>query len=228
MKKTILLITMVILLTISCKNDKKGGETKESETPTEVVSEKDGKIVEEAKEAVHKFNKETFNFSITGYGAKDKSYVVTDIVFKKFEVNSSNNQLLGTKLSLTPDSIDTSKNLNNGQGGEWPAEFAAIRNGNIINSFFNNLTVKEDVKAEITRVNEANVDLKITLNGISKIVKMDYTVDESGVLLAIGKMDILDFNANEAFKSFSSVCNVAFHQGKTWSEIGLKFTVNVK
>lgn len=223
--KGILFMAFIMLLTISCKNDKKDDASKEVETPTEVIPEKEEEVETESSAIAHKFNKETFNFSITGYGAKDKSYAVSDIVFKKFVVNSPKDQLLGAILSLDPNSIDTSRNLNNGQGGEWPVAFAEVRNGNIINGFFNNLTVKENVTAEIISVDEAYIDLKVTLNGVSKTIKMAYIVDVEDLLSATGKIDVLDFNTRDAFKKFSELCSVAFHQGKTWSEIGLKFTV---
>lgn len=221
---------MLLIVNLSCKNDKKEDNNQKSETATEVVTEKQEaeKIKIESSTDVIKFNKESFNFSVTGYGANDKSYVVSDIVFKKFEVNSPNNELLGTTLSLDPNSIDTSKNMNNGHGAKWPANFAAVRNDNIINGFFNNLKVKGNVSVAITAVNSGSIDLKVTLNGVSKTVKMEYTTDKTDVLTAIGKLDILDFSASDAFKKFSEICNVAFHQGKTWSEIGLKFSVKTK
>ncbi len=229
LNKLILFMAFIMLLTVSCKNDKKDDTSKETETPTEIIPEKEKEENDEtvSSAVVHKFNKETFNFSITAYGAEDKSYIVSDIVFKKFEVNSPDNHLLGTTLSLDPNSIDTSINMNNGQGGEWPAAFAEIRNGNIINGFFNNLSVKENITAKIISVNKEEIDLKVTLNGVSKVVKMNYTKNEEGLLTAIGKMDVLDFSTNDAFKKFSELCTVAFHQGKTWSEIELKFTVKV-
>ena len=227
MKNTILVIVFISLFTFSCKGDKKADKTET--TKTEVKTEVKKDVVKEVKpnEVSYTFNKDAFTFNVTGYGAKDKSYVVSNITFKKFDIKSKG-QLLGTTLSFDPLSIDTSKDMNNGQGGEWPAAFAAVRNGNITNGFFNNLAKKGNVTAEVVAVNAKDVDVKVTLNGVSKTVKMVYSIDDKGMLSAKGKIDLLDFSASDAFKKFEEVCTAAFHQGKTWSEIGLNFTLKTK
>ncbi len=223
MKNSILVLVSISLFAISCKSDKK---TDKEVNKTETVKTEAVKETKSDTKSIN-FNKESFNFSVTGYGAKDKSYIVSAITFKKFDVTSKGN-LLGTKVSIDPLSVDTSKDLNNGLGDNWPAAFAAVRNGNIINGFFNNLKTKGNVTTEIIAVGTKNLNLKVTMNGVSKVVKLDYSINTDGLLTAKGKLDIVDFNANDAFKKFAELCTVAFHQGKSWSEISLEFSVKTK
>lgn len=217
MKKLNLLITIIfsIVVLVSCKEVKEG--KKDTITP---------KIEKSSSGKDFTFDKSSFKFSITGYGAKDKSYVVDGIVFKKYKVSSVNNKLQGAEISIDPTSIDTSFNLNNGQGGKWPESFASIRNGNVINGFFNNLDVKGNVIAKVVNVTTKEVVLEVSLNGVKKIVHLNYSI-EGAKLIAKGKIDVLDFNASNAFKQFSAICTNAFHQGKTWSEIGLAFEMKI-
>ncbi len=63
--------------------------------------------------------------------------------------------------------------------------------------------------------------------GHQKRFEMAYAVNNKGVLTAKGKLDVLDFNTSNAFEQFGKLCTVAFHQGKTWSEVGLQFSVAV-
>lgn len=221
MKKSIVFLSAIMAFA-SCGSN----ESKESASETE-----DSPKVEEAQKeenkAALKFDKSSFNFSITGYGGENKSYVVSQIIFKEFEVTSAENLLLGTRLTFNPGSVDTSKDLNNGTGGDWPAAFAEVRNGNIINGFVNNMAEKEAVIAEIASIGDKNIELQVTINGVTKKIEMTYTVTD-GLLLAKGELDVLDFNTNEAFESFGKLCTTAFHQGKTWSEVGLQFSVVVK
>ncbi len=222
MKKTILFLSAVMAFA-SCGSDAKKENTTEAEKTSKVEEAKK----EEATGPL-KFDKSSFNFSITGYGGENKSYVVSQIVFKEFEVTSSENLLLGTSLSFNPGSIDTSKEMGNGTGGEWPAAFAEIRNGNIVNGFVNHMAEKESVLAEITSISDDKIELKATINGVSKVIEMTYTVNADGILSAKGELDVLDFNTSEAFESFGKLCTAAFHQGTTWSEVGLAFSVAVK
>lgn len=68
--------------------------------------------------------------------------------------------------------------------------------------------------------------VEITMNGVTKTVSMNYVFDE-GVMKANGVIDILDFSANNALSSINKAC-YDLHEGKTWSDVAIGFTTNVK
>lgn len=231
MKNSIFVLAFAMLFSMGCGNEQKNDNATDTDSlaTTDVVSDATNEIEAHSDTSISAltFDEESFRFSIIGYGAKDKSYVVSGMTFKEYEVTSPEKHLIGTTLSFDPSSIDTSEDMNNGLGGEWDATFAGIRNTNIITGFINNMAEKETVTAEITSVGQIDLELEVTINGVSKDIEMSYTVDEEGLLSATGKIDVLDFNTKDAFEKLGQLCTLAFHQGKTWSEVGLEFTVRV-
>lgn len=181
---------------------------------------------EEAGNAAYNFDEESFTFGFTGYGAKDKSYVITGITFKEFTVDSPDNKLDGTSIEVKLGSVDSSVDKNNGQGGEWSDIMISARDENIATGFIDNLVQKETATAKVVGVDASKIDLEVTLNGVTKIVEMPYTVTD-GVLTAKGSTDVVEYNGSEAFEKFASVCS-AFHYGKSWSDIEFTFSVNVQ
>lgn len=169
---------------------------------------------------------EGFGMSFTAYGAPDKTYIVKDNIFKDYTLTSESGLLKGASIELNTASLDTSATKNNGSGGEWPAAFIPMRDNNVINYFFNKFKHSPNkIVATISAVNEDSLNLDVTMNGVSKTLPMSFTV-ENGNLVAQGKLEILDF-APKAFKSLAAMCG-GFHQGKSWSDIDLKFHVPVE
>lgn len=169
--------------------------------------------------------KEGFAYSFTAYGAKDKSYVVSENTFTKYELASESGKLMGAGITINTNSLDTSKDLNNGGGGQWPASLAAVRNGNVINGLFNNFSNPGKISGKISSIDAESISLDLTMNGETKTIPMSYSVT-NGKLSAEGTLDILDFNGAEAFKKFAKICR-SWHKGKSWSDVKIEFSVPV-
>ena len=163
------------------------------------------------------------HYDFTFYGASDKSYVVTKNTFKKATATFPGEKILNSTLSIDAFSIDTSADMSNGKA-KWPAAMAKIRDNNIINNFFKKFAKdagKIDVK--IVKVEASSMDLEFKMNGVTKIIPFTYKTT-NGMIQASGKLDVLAFNTNAAWKQFSAVCK-GFHKGKSWSEIDVNFQV---
>ncbi|MBU1658235.1 YceI family protein [bacterium] len=66
----------------------------------------------------------------------------------------------------------------------------------------------------------------ISMNGVTKNISMQYSFD-GGIMQAEGVIDILDFSAGKALSSINEAC-YDLHEGKTWSDVTIGFTTNVK
>ena len=156
----------------------------------------------------------------TFYGAKDKSYVVTKNTFKTIKITGD--KLEGATAEIDLMSVDTSADLNNG-AGKWPAAMMKVRDMNTVNGLFKKMT-KGDGKAtaKVTKVEKDSIDVEITMNGVTKTVKMATKADDKGTV-ATGKLDIVKF-APDAFKNFAKLC-AGFHKGFSHSEIDLVLTL---
>ena len=226
MHKISFILAISVFLLAACSGGSKK-EQKSTEIPEPKIEDKKVTSGSQSSElAQFAFDETSFKFSFTGFGAKDKSYRVTGITFNEFSVNSPANKLKGTTLNVKLASIDTKADMNNGLGSNWPDAMAPVRNNNIIMAFINNLNEKETAKAKVIEIHDSILDLEVTLNGVTKIVEMKYLV-ENGMLTAQGTTDVADYNAGEAFKKLAALCSVAFHHGKSWSDIELTFSVNV-
>ncbi|WP_420554120.1 hypothetical protein [Neptuniibacter marinus] len=117
-------------------------------------------------------NKDEFAFSFTAYGAKDKSYAVTNNTFTKYELSSESGKLLNAAIDIDATSLDTSSDLNNGQGGLWPESMASVRNNNVVTGLFNNFVNPGKVMAKIGALDASVVGLDVTMNGETNRVPM--------------------------------------------------------
>ena len=146
--------------------------------------------------------------------------------FKEVEFNFANTSgsvakiLMNSTAKINLNSIDTNKN--------------AIRDNNVKNKFFANLTSQE-VSAKIVSVsgnNEAGqIAISLNLNGVEKNVTLKYEVKD-GKLTATGEIDLVEgnlFNTAEAFEKFASEPVIqGLHGKKSWSDIQIGFEVPVK
>lgn len=172
-------------------------------------------------------DKTGFDFSFTAFGAPDKSYVVSGNRFTEYELASESGKLLNATIAIDAQSLDTSHDLSNGMGGEWPDSIPPVRNGNVVTNLFMNFANPGKIDAKIAQIDANKLDLAVTMNGETRTVPMDYEVVD-GQLTAKGTLDILEFNASEAFKKFEAVCTTIWHKGKTWSTVDITFTVPVE
>ena len=231
MRKLSLLMMVVAFIFAGCSgaSEQKAEPEQKVESEQKAGSEQETEEAsgEEAESKAYSFDKDSFAFSFTAYGAKDKSYSIAGITFKDFTVNSPDNKLTGTTLEVKLGSVDSSADKNNGKGGDWPDMILPTRDENIVKGFVDNLAKKETATAKVVGVDDAKVDLEVTLNGVTKVVEMPYTITD-GVLTAKGSTDVLDYNASKAFEEFANLCTAAWHYGKSWSDIELTFSVNVE
>ncbi|MCC7441048.1 MAG: YceI family protein [Bdellovibrionales bacterium] len=70
------------------------------------------------------------------------------------------------------------------------------------------------------------VQMKLSMNGRTRVIPMDSQVSSEGVLELTGKLDILEFGGKAAFEQLKAACE-ALHTGSdgksvTWSEVGLR------
>lgn len=170
---------------------------------------------------------DAFKLGLTGFGFPDKSYDVKDIVFTDYQINAENNQLLNGEIAINGQSIDTTADKRNwDRNGEWPDATLQMRNSNIANGLFKNFADEGKILAKVTAISADVLDLEVTMNGVSQTVKVPYTI-EAGVLTAKGTLDMADFNTSEALKTFAALCTMAWHRGKTWTDVAFYFTVPV-
>lgn len=171
-------------------------------------------------------DKSGFDVRFTAYGAPDKSYAVSKNTFGSYELASASGKLLGATIEIDATTLDTTHDLNNGLGGEWPVSIPPIRNLNVVNGLFNNFADPGKIYGEITAINSDQIDVALTMNEVTNTIPMTYTIAD-GVLSAEGKVDIVDFDGAEAFKQFEAICTAAWHQGKSWTEVDISFSVPV-
>ncbi|MRI58176.1 MAG: hypothetical protein C6H99_01570 [Epsilonproteobacteria bacterium] len=91
-------------------------------------------------------------------------------------------------------------------------------------AFFSKL--KGDIKAKIVHVDKKRMDVQITLNGQTKTIPFTYEKEE-GSIEAHGVIDIFDFSGSKALQSINKAC-YDLHQGKTWNDVELSFTIDTK
>lgn len=162
-------------------------------------------------------------FDFTFYGAPDKSYVVTKNTFKKYESNFPSEKLLNATLDIDALSLDTSADLSN-QTGKWPVAMVNIRNANTVNKFFKQFDKDAGkVQVKILKIEDKTMNLAFTMNGVTKEIPFEYGV-EGDIVKAHGKLDVLSFGVENAWKGFTTICK-GFHHGKSWSEIEIFFQV---
>ncbi|QKF59723.1 YceI family protein [Aliarcobacter lanthieri] len=162
-------------------------------------------------------------YDFTFYGAEDKAYVVTKNTFKTATSNFPSEKLLNATLNIDALSIDTSADMSNLKA-QWPAAMATVRDNNIRNSFFKLFEKnpgKVDVK--IVKVEASSMDVEFTMNGVSKVLPFSYKVD-GDTIKATGKLDVLAFGVDKAWKQLSAIAK-SFHHGKSWNEIDINFEV---
>lgn len=99
---------------------------------------------------------------------------------------------------------------------------AAIKTNNILKYFVSNLKTT-NIEAKIVDVYSSSLTAKITLNGKSQTIPMNYKV-KGDEIFAKGVLDALDFDLAPALKVLNT--EVAGHQNKGWYDIPVNFTIN--
>ncbi len=96
--------------------------------------------------------------------------------------------------------------------------------------FFFNLFEGQKIQADVVSVEGNNTKgtllVDIFMNGKAKKIPMRYHYDEEK-LVAQGTIDLADFNAMAGLRSITISC-YDMHQGKTWQDVAISFSLNVK
>lgn len=97
-------------------------------------------------------------------------------------------------------------------------------------TYFFGLMEGKTIEAEVVTVEGAEttgkVVVAITMNGVTKKVPMAYTATKSEVM-ANGYIDLADFSALAAVASINKAC-YELHQGKTWQDVAIRFTLPIR
>jgi len=103
------------------------------------------------------------------------------------------------------------------------------RNATISEFFFGKFKPNAKIQAAVAGVKgddrQGTIDIKITMNGVARVVPFAYTAAPEGEVVAKGSIDVLDFALKDAHDSLHQACDEK-HKGadgvsKTWTEVDL-------
>ena len=102
-----------------------------------------------------------------------------------------------------------------------------VRNKSIVSTLFS-LKSSEKIIASIIDVdtNKKSLILKLTMNEVTKEVPLTYE-NKEGVVVAKGQIDVLDYSMSEPYAKFAKAC-FDLHEGKSYSEVHIEFTLPYK
>ncbi|WP_297441233.1 YceI family protein [Sulfurimonas sp.] len=136
-------------------------------------------------------------------------------VFDVVKVTTNKNDTIVGLLSNATATINTSS-VNSGNKG---------RDIKLVSKFFDVQNVKK-IEAKIIKVDKKTLVAKITMNEKSLDIPMSYTA-KNGKITAKGTIDLADFAMLSSLKSINKAC-YALHQGKTWQDVDIAFTLDYK
>lgn len=106
------------------------------------------------------------------------------------------------------------------------------RNATIGEFFFGKFKPSAKIQASVAGVKgddqKGTIDMKVTMNEVSRVVPFAYTVTPAGEVTAKGSIDMLDFALKDAHDSIHQTCE-ELHKGKdgvskTWTDVDLTLT----
>ncbi|WP_304546044.1 YceI family protein [Sulfurimonas microaerophilic] len=97
------------------------------------------------------------------------------------------------------------------------------RDAKLVNNFFNVQGVKA-IDAKVLKVHKETADVEISMNGVKKVISMTLTSTPQSMKLN-GSIDLADFKMLPSLEAITKAC-YALHQGKTWQDVTLEFTIN--
>lgn len=190
MKKSLLAITMMGLLVMSCGQKKEESKDVATETTEQVETAK--------AELTHSIEWTAFK-TPEKVGVKGTFSDVKLLDVK--EAATLEESLKGASFIVTTSTVSTN---DAGRDEKLKVEFFAKMVGNI-NGFFGEFK-------------DGKVLVNLTMNGVTKEKEFTYVVADNTVKIN-GSVDILgDFVAQKAFDSLHEACK-DLHAGKTWSDV---------
>jgi len=142
----------------------------------------------------------------------------TDVGYKGAHQNAKELQALlsGSSVNIAVASVDS-----NNKG----------RDEKLLNAFFKQMA-GPDISATVRSLKSDGgadtgiVTVAVVMNGVTRDVPMKYSYADN-TISASGVIDLMDFKAQAALKSINTAC-YDLHQGKTWSDVEIGFTMPVK
>jgi len=129
--------------------------------------------------------------------------------------------LVGSKVSIDLTKIDTK---NEGRDKTLVENFFGKLKGKSIEGKI--ISMKADPKEKGKRVYHGTTEVEITMNGKTVTIPMKYNYKKEN-FKATGTIDLFDFSASDALKSINKSC-FALHKGKTWNDVSIEFSTNIK
>ena len=136
-------------------------------------------------------------------------------VFDKITVHTQKADTVSSLLKNATANIDTSS-VNSGNKG---------RDSKLVEQFFNVQNVK-NIKAKIINVTKDMLLLQLNMHGKTLEIPMHYSV-KNNTIDANGFIDLADFAMLPSLKSLTKAC-YALHQGKTWQDVNIYFTMQYR
>lgn len=128
--------------------------------------------------------------------------------------------LIGSSVVINTNSVNSK---NEGRDKKLVASFFKLLGAETISAKILDIT-QTSKKRE--RPRKGIITTNITMNGISKDVPMNYVYDK-GAMKAEGFIDLFDFQASKALTSINKAC-FDLHKGKTWNDVAINFSLNIK
>lgn len=125
---------------------------------------------------------------------------------------SSSAEALLTSSTIAIDAMS----VNSGNAG---------RDATLVSSFFKTQNI-HTIAAKIISAKDSKAMTAITMNKVTKIIPMAYSVQE-GKIVGKGVIDLADFTMMPSLQSINKTC-FDLHAGKTWQDVEIGFEIPLK
>lgn len=158
-------------------------------------------------------SQENFKLKWTAFKTPSKagvsgSFKDLGIAKKKLIAPSVEGVLSGLAFSISTPTVDTK---------------LAQRDMKISKFFFNGI---KDIKGKVIEADKSSLTVEINMNGVKKEVPMDAEL-KNNTYTATGVIDVFDFGMSKNLAALNKAC-FELHQGKTWNDVTLQLSVDMK
>ncbi len=206
MKKIpVLVIVLLAVLTISCKEEKK--ETEKKTTENEVK-----------KETMLMVQPKDVKITWTAYKTTDKTPVSGTFKTVKFDM----------KHGKTPEELLNNLNFSIPVSSIFSDN--EVRDKKIVASFFGAMLDTELISGKLIVNENKSIKASIKLNGITHDLPLVYKIENNKAIMQ-GLMNMEDWDATGAVEALNKVC-FDLHKGadgvsKTWNEVLVKIEIDI-
>ena len=197
-------LALLLVTAFSCKQAKKE-ENKTEEAP-----------------ATYSVVQDSTDVRFTAYKTTDKkpvggTFTKVDLTYTAGETPMET--LDGMEFSIPVSSLFTNDTTN-------------TRDPKIIHFFFDKMMETQSIKGTFAFDADKKCSVKLTMNGMTTDLPMDYEITDDNHVNFSGTMDLKNWNALDALASLNKACEV-LHTGpdgvsKTWEDVAIKASVLLK